>query len=137
MENEKNSFDPINPTDPNFNQQESVPERGGCLTALLVLMMIGNGIMILVYLVMGDKIARQAKIPEWGSYLMAFFGLLNIIFAYLIYQWKKIGVIGICINAGLILIANLALGLGVGSFGGLIGIVILIALISPRWKYFE
>lgn len=137
MENEKKPFDQTNPSDPNFNQQEAVPERGGCLAALLILMMIGNGLTILVYLVMGDKIARQARIPEWGSYLMAFFGFLNIIFAYLIYQWKKAGVIGICINAACILVANLALGLGVSSFGGLIGIIILIALVSPRWQYFE
>ena len=137
MENNKNPFEQTNPTDPNLNQQKAIPERGGCLTALLILMMIGNGITILVYLVMGDKIARQAKMPEWGSYLMAFYGLLNIVFTYLIYQWRKIGVIGICVNACLILISNLVLGLGIGSFGGLIGVAILIALVSPRWKYFE
>jgi len=137
MENEKNSFDQINPTDPNFQQHQAIPERGGCLTALLVLMMIANGFGILIYVVLGEKIAHEAKMPEWGCYLMAFYGLLNIIFAYLIYQWRKAGVIGICINAGLILISNLALGLGIGSFGGLIGIAILLALVSPRWKYFE
>jgi hypothetical protein len=136
MENNPNSFEPTNPIDPNL-QEQSTPERGGCLTALLVLMMIGNGIGIIIYLAMGHDIARKAHIPEYSMYLMSFFAILNIIFAYLIWNWKKAGVIGLCVNAGIILIVNLALGLGASSFGGLVGVAILIALVSPHWKHFK
>lgn len=137
MENEKDTSEPILPNDANSPQDESLPQRGGCLTTLLVLMMIGNAFTIILYLVMGDEISRKAHVPEFTPYLMSFFGVLNIVFAYLIWNWKKSGVIGIGINSAIILVVNLMLGLGISSFGGLIGAVILIALVNPHWKHFE
>src|SRR6478609_9023404 len=98
MENESNSLDPKTPFDP-AHMPETEPKRGGCLSVYLILMIIGNAFVILLYLAMGDKIARQAKIPGWAPYLLSFFGVLNIIFAYLIYQWKKAGVIGVAASA--------------------------------------
>ncbi len=134
MENESNSLDQ-QPMDPN-PQHEALPERGGCLTAMLVLMMIGNGFTILLYLAMGDKISRAAKVPEFTPYLMSFFAILNIIFAYLIWNFKRAGVIGIVTTSAVVLVVNLMLGLGASSFGGLIGVAILIALVNKNWKHF-
>jgi hypothetical protein len=137
MENENNyshlTPPPIEP-EPEFQNQ--VPQRGGCLTTFLILMMIGNALAILMYLVMGDKITRTARLPSFVPFIMILMGILNLIFAFMIYNWKKAGVYGIIASAAITLIINLAVGLGPSSFGGIVGVIILVALVSPSWKHF-
>jgi hypothetical protein len=123
---------PFNPDDP-----EKEPVRGGCLTALIIFMVIANAITILIYLAMGDKLMRSARLPFYVPYLMSFFGILNIIFLGLTYNWKKAGVIGIIASCIIVTIINLWLGLGLMSFAGLVTPVILIALVNPVWKHFK
>lgn len=138
MENESNNLEEsFNDQANDQNQQpDAMPERSGCLTAFLILMMIGNGLAVLMYLMMGEKIARAAHIPSYAVIIMILFGIVNIICAFMIYNWKKAGVYGIIASGSLTLIINLAIGLGPSSFGGLVGIIILLALVSPGWKHF-
>jgi hypothetical protein len=141
MENENLENGPLTPPpitpDANNEFAETRPERGGCLTAFLILMIIGNVLAVFLYLVMGEKIARTAHIPSYAPYIMILFGIVNIICAYLIYNFKRSGVYGIVISGAITLIVNLALGLGPTSFGGIVGIIILVALVSPHWEHFD
>ena len=140
MENESNNTqESLNVQPPNDPAQQfnKVPERGGCLTAFLIFMIIANAAAILLYLGMGEKIARASHLPSYTPAIMSLFGVLNLVFAIMIYKWKKAGVIGIVINSAVILILNLALGMGVRSFGGVVGVVILVILVNPVWKHFK
>lgn len=141
MENENSPNGPFTPPpyvpDNNNDFPETRPERGGCLTAFIILMIIGNSIAILLYLTMGKEISRKAHIPAYAPLLMIVFGIVNIICAFLIYNYKRSGVYGIVVSGAITLITNLAMGLGPTSFGGIIGIVILIALVSPNWEHFD
>ncbi len=145
-------FDPVPPTPPDLIQPppfdspppfepvgevERPPERGGCLTAFLILMIIANAGTILMYLAMGEKMMRSAHLPYYTPYIMSFFGVMNLIFTGLTYNWKKAGVIGIVVMAVITLLVNLYLGVGPTSFLGLIGVIILIALIQPKWNEFK
>lgn len=132
MENENYSNEIIDD-----NSQGQPVERGGCLSTFIILMIIGNALSIFLYLGMGEKLTRAAHLPAYTPVIMIVFGMLNVVFAFMIYNWKKMGVYGLTVNSILILIANLMLGMGITSFGGLIGLGILFALINPVWKHFK
>ena len=113
-------------------------DRGGCLTAFLVLMMIANPLVGLMYLVTGDAIRRSLHAPDWAIPVLTIASLVNFACAIGIWKWKKWGVYGAVAMAGLGLVVNFTIGIQpMQAIIGLVGPAILIALVSKLWKEFD
>lgn len=66
----------------------------------------------------------------WG---LAFLGLCNVIFAVLIFKWKKLGFHGFLITSILGLILNFMIGIGLGqSIAGLVGVALLYGILQLK-----
>lgn len=111
-------------------------KRGGLLTFWLILMLIGNIITILVYL-LGRNILTFL-IPSWAIYIMPILALLNIVFVIFLFMWKKWAFFGFCGTTGVALVINIILGAGIFSIIlGLAGPVILYLILRPKWDLLE
>ena len=102
-------------------------ERNGCLTAWLALMIAGNSIVAGVYLFGSAHLALGLPgEPRWVGPLLAFVGILNVIFAIALLRWKRWGFFGCVATSVLAFVVNVGTGLGIGhSLLGLAGLAIL------------
>jgi len=114
-------------------------ERHGCVTTWLILMIIGNAIVALIYLFYWDKLMENipdeslAQIPNVNPTILGILGILNLIFAILLFQWKKIGFWGFLGTSVITLILNIQAGMGVSSvIGGLVGVAILYGILQIK-----
>lgn len=75
-----------------MNEQK---KRHGCLTAWLILMLIGNSAAVLIY-VLGSAAVSQTypNAPGWTFPALILLGILNIVFVVALLRWKKMGVLG-------------------------------------------
>ena len=96
-----------------------------------------------MYLTTGSEIKRQLpSFPDWAIPVLIACGLLNIVFAVALLGWKKWGFYGFGVMSILIFVVNIAAGLGAQSVPGLIGIVVLYAVLQiggerNTWKQLE
>jgi hypothetical protein len=102
-------------------------QRHGCLTAVLILMIIANSATALLYLFGGTLIEQALPgMPSWAVIVMGIFGVFNLICAIALFNWKKWafwGFVGSSIGAFFV---NLAIGMGIGqALLGLLGIALL------------
>ena len=120
-------------------ERETGPrDRGGCLTAFLVLMMIANPLVGLMYVVTGDTIKRTLHAPDWAIPVLTIASLVNFACAVGIWKWKKWGVFGAVAMAAIGLVVNFTIGIQpMQAIFGLVGPAILIALVSKLWKKFD
>ena len=117
---------------------EGGKQRGGCLTAMLVLMMIANPLVALLYLLSGDAISRALHAPSWAVPLLGILSITNFFCALGIWRFKKWGVYGALAMAALGLVINFTIGVSPGqSLMGLIGPGLLVVLVKPRWESFD
>lgn len=120
----------------NLNSPTNTPkQRHGCVTAWLILIIVANSLTAVLYLLAGDLITQNFPGEISGSMLivLALLGLANVIFAILLFMWKKIGFWGFLATSIVALIINLNLGLGIGqSILGLIGIAILYGILQIK-----
>jgi len=113
-------------------------QRGGCLTALLVLMMIANPLVALMYLATGDAIKRTLHAPDWAIPVLGVAALTNFVCAVGIWRFKKWGMFGAVAMAAVGLVVNFTIGIQpMQALMGLLGPVILIALVKPQWAQFD
>ena len=110
---------------------EGSKSRHGCLTALLVVMIIASSLSALMYL-FGSEIIRRTY-PDaagWTFTLLIILSLFNIVCAIALLQWKKWGFWGFCASSIVALFINISIGLGIGYvLSGLIGVVLLYAVL--------
>jgi hypothetical protein len=107
-------------------------QRHGCLTAWLVLMIIANSGTALVYL-LGSAAIKQTlpSAPAWCFPLLAVLGLLNVVCAVALLQWRKWGFFGFVVSALAAFGINLAIGLNiVQACFGLVGVGVLYAVLQ-------
>jgi hypothetical protein len=106
--------------------------RHGCLTAWLVLMIIGNSATALLYLLNGDAIRRALpNIPGWVLPVLIVFAVFNIICTISLLKWKKWGFWGFCVSSLVALIINLSIDIGIAqSLIGLVGVVVLYGVLQ-------
>jgi hypothetical protein len=110
-------------------------QRHGCVTTWLILMIIGNSYSAISYLFMDDMLSQvlAEPIPDSMRYALALVGITNLIFAIMLFQWKKWAFWGFAGTAIITLFINLSIGLGIGpSILGLLGIVILYAILQIK-----
>lgn len=130
---------------PNENSP-AVKERHGCVTAWLILIIIANSILGFVYLFTTDQVLSTLPIGSSETLLMimGILGLGNIVFAILLFQWKKSGFWGYVATSIVALVINLMIGIGIGqSLLGLAGIAILYGVLQIKnnnvtaWEHLE
>ncbi len=109
-------------------------KRGGCLTAFLILAMIGNPILALI------QWAMAGNLPSDVAPFAVIGGVLNVaglVFAIGTWKWKKWGVYGYVSSMGLFVLLNLITGQVLPALQGLAPIALLIGLTQPVWKHFK
>jgi hypothetical protein len=113
-------------------------KRGGCLTAFLILMLIGNPLAGLYYLLAGSTVRQSLPtLPEWAIPVLGLLALANFVFAIAIWKWKRWGVYGFVGSSLVAFLVNLiGIGILVALFG-LVGVVILAFLLRPIWHQMD
>ena len=127
-------------------QEEQVPQeapkiyqpknRGGCLTAWLIVAIIVNAIYAFVSLSQLDTYFLTDTLRTVLC-IGAVLNILNVVFAIAIFSWKRWGVYGYAIAIGLSILINLFIGAYLYAVVGLIGPVIFYFLIRPVWDQME
>ena len=110
-------------------------QRHGCVTAWLIIMIIANAGTALMYLFASDTIARAlpGNVSDSMFYLLAFIGVMNVVFAVMLFQWKRWGFYGFIGTALAGFIINMNLGLPiVQCLLGLVGIGVLFGILQIR-----
>lgn len=118
--------------------------RHGCLTAWLVLMIIANSGAVIMYLLAGNTIRQNLpNAAPWAIPLLIVLGIINIICAIALFQWKKWGFFGFVVTSAIAFGINLSVGLGIGkSLLGLLGLAILYGVLqigneNKAWNQLE
>lgn len=107
-------------------------QRHGCLTAFLVLMVIANAASALMYL-LGSAAIRQnfPSAPAWAFPVLAVMGIVNVVCAIALFQWKKWGFFGFLVTSAITFVVNLMVGLNiVQAILGLAGVAILYGVLQ-------
>jgi hypothetical protein len=102
-------------------------QRHGCLTAFLVLMIIANSVVAVMYL-FGSAAIRQnvPSAPGWAFPVLAIGGIVNVVCAIALFQWKKWGFFGFIATAAVAFVVNLMIGINIlQALLGLVGIAVL------------
>jgi uncharacterized membrane protein (DUF2068 family) len=109
-----------------------VKQRHGCLSAWLVLMIVGNLLVAVAYLIATAAAGQHfLNAPRWTSPVLAVGAIVNVICAYALWHWKKWGFYGFIATAALAFAVNLKIGAGIfQSFLGLAGLAILIGVLN-------
>ena len=145
--NDNNSFfeEPeerfTNDEDPALNS----PERHGCVTTWLVIMLILNAIISLAYLLMASGVMRKSLLLSPTTLIiLALAGALNVVLSIMLLSWRKIAFYGFAIMAICTFVFNISIGISiVGSLLGLSGIVILYGVFQIKkngvaaWDYLK
>jgi hypothetical protein len=102
-------------------------------------MMAVNPLFGLVYLVAADTIRRAVPMPPWAPVVLGVMCFANLGFAIGTWRFKKWGVYGFVAMSAIGLVLNLGIGnASPGSIlGGLLGPVLLVALVRPVWRDFD
>ncbi|WP_027381400.1 hypothetical protein [Chryseobacterium daeguense] len=113
----------------NYNYNK---ERHGCVTAWLVLIILGNSLTALLYFLANNRILESAPgASPMMIYLLGFVALANVLFAAMLLQWKKLGFWGFTVTSIIALIINININLGiVQSLIGIVGVGILFAILQ-------
>jgi hypothetical protein len=110
-------------------------QRHGCLTALLIFMMVVNAATALVYL-FGKEMLQQGlqnmpAIPDWAFPVLALLGAFNLVCAIALFSWKKWGFYGFALSSVLAFTINLTIGIPmVQALMGFVGLAILYGVLQ-------
>ena len=117
------------------NENEHPPkQRHGCVTAWLVLLIIANSATAMIYFFASEMIIENlANVSLTITVLLGIFSIANVVFAIMLFQWKKLGFWGFLGTSIVALIINMSVGLGIGqSLIGLLGAVILYGILQIK-----
>ncbi len=103
------------------------PERHGCLTAWLILMLIANaGTAIMTPLSVEGMKKAGLQPTSTTITVVVLCAVANMVFAIALFRWFKWGFWGFCLTSAAALATNLSVGMGIGSsLFGLIGVGLL------------
>jgi len=113
--------------------------RGGCLTAFLVAMMIINPLVAILYLAAGSTIAKNLpNAPSWSIPVLGIFCIVNFAGAIALWRWKRWGFYAFVVSALVALVVNIIIGIPLYQvIWGPLGVVILYALLRRVWDELE
>jgi hypothetical protein len=118
-----------------MNTENTPKQRHGCLTAWLIMMMIGNAFISLTLLFIDPKLLQQqdSTMTKEKMLLLAILGIINISFAIGLWYWKKWAFHGFALSGVLMFITNVNMGQDVFSSAlGLIGILLLYSVLQMK-----
>lgn len=123
---------------------QGVKSRHGCVTAYLIFMIIANAGSALVTLTTSELITdTMPDMPSWGIPALVVLGVLNVVFAVLLFRWKRIGFYGFIVTSIIAAGINMTAGLDMTQvIGGLIGVGILFGVLqigkpASAWSLME
>ena len=104
-------------------------QRHDCLTAWLILMLIGNSAATLVNIWGSSMVIQNLQTtPSPAMVIMGVLSIFNLACVIALFKWKKWGFWGLIASSVVALSINLSIGLGVGSslavFGGLVLLIV-------------
>jgi hypothetical protein len=109
----------------------------GCLTLWLIGTVLAVIRLIIVIVGGGFELWTDIFGPRWHLGVSTVLGLTNLIFLFAIWKWKKWGVFGLTTSVVISIAVNLSGGLRITYvLGPIVGIIILVALVKPRWYLF-
>jgi ABC-type multidrug transport system fused ATPase/permease subunit len=75
------------------NEQTLKKQRHGCVTALLIFMMIVNSASVIIYFFASEFISKSlaVELSNADKIILSTFQIANFISCILLFQWKKIG----------------------------------------------
>ena len=119
-----------------MEETPQIQPRGGCLTVFLIAVMIVNPLTSLSYLFLAPRIQQNLPfLPSWAIPVLIGLGIMNFVFGYAVWKWQRWGVIGFTLSSLVALAINFMSRLNPISLGlGLLGPIILIALVKDHWK---
>ncbi|MDR3460606.1 MAG: hypothetical protein P4N60_24520 [Verrucomicrobiae bacterium] len=108
------------------------PKRHGCLTVLLIFMLVVNSLTMATYLFAGQRImAAFPKAPSWLPYVLAVGCALNVFFTVSIFRWQKWAFYAFCVVAGVCFFVNIAIGVPlISAILGLLGPAVLYGVLQ-------
>ncbi|MES3020033.1 MAG: hypothetical protein V4857_00455 [Pseudomonadota bacterium] len=112
--------------------------RGGCLTTFLLFALVMNSGVAIAYIVaiLNGSLFGSALPPVGIVAFLAFGALLNVASSIAIWKWYRWGVYAFFAMALAALCVNLYLGVEAKSIVfGVLGPVILAALVRPIWRH--
>jgi hypothetical protein len=101
-------------------------------------MIVANSAIFITYFLLPKLILQRS--PGYSLdelYLLGLASLANVVFAFLIWNWRRLGFWGVVVTSLLAFIINYRAISGPAAFFGLIGPVILGLLMSPKWARFK
>ncbi|MBT8205004.1 MAG: hypothetical protein KJP14_07075 [Eudoraea sp.] len=117
------------------NSSNQSKQRHGCVTAWLILLIIINSLTALSYLFAGGLISQNIPggVSKSMMIILALMGIANVIFAVLLFKWRKIGFWGFLLTSIVALAINLNIGMSIGqSLLGLVGIILLYGVLQIK-----
>lgn len=114
-------------------------KRGGCLVAFIGFMIVANAVVALVYFTATGTIAGQfPRLTEGLVRVLGVAALVNILWAILVWRWRRIGVYGLIVMSALAFAVNVYVGVPVlQAIVGFLGPVILVLLVRKKWSLFR
>jgi uncharacterized membrane protein YcgQ (UPF0703/DUF1980 family) len=110
-------------------------KRGTLLTVWLILMLIGNASTFIAYFLGGSLLFPI--IPSWAIYSLGALAGFNILLIIRLFRWKKWAFFALVGTTAMAFAINtILIGLP-ASLLGLIGIVILYAVLRPKWNLLQ
>ena len=109
-------------------------DRHGCVTAWLVLMLVGNSLASVVNLLFGSAVVQNASgLSSLWIWALGAIGILNVIFVFKLFKWKKIGFYGFLMTTVLSLVISLIVDVvPLQALIGLAGIAVLHKLLQMK-----
>jgi len=110
-------------------------QRHGCVTAWLILLIVANSLTAGLYLFAREIVTKNlpGDVSTPLIILLGIFGIGNIIFSVMLFQWKKLGFWGFVLTSAGTIIINISIGIGIGqSLFGLAGVAILYGILQIK-----
>lgn len=109
------------------------PERHGCVTAWLILMLIANSITFLIYLYKILKGSSLSNVSSNTLIVLMIIGALNVIFSVMLLSWKKNAFYGVGMTAIVTFFVNVSIGISpIMATIGLAGFAILYGILQIK-----
>ncbi|MBU1446060.1 hypothetical protein KKD70_02245 [Patescibacteria group bacterium] len=114
-------------------------KRGILLTSWLIIMLVVKFFAASSFFLANEQIALYSpNITLWLAYLYGIIAFVNLTFVIFLFRWKKWAFYGICINAIIVFIMNLFIGMDAQvAILALSLVVILYLTMRPKWDLFE
>jgi hypothetical protein len=114
--------------------------RGGCLTALLVMMTLADLLAALAGFFFHWSFASYVAdvVPAWGFSMMGALALSKLVCVIGIWNWRKWGVMGTLVIGVISAATSLFTSFGIlSAIGSLIVPGLLVLCVRPVWRHFR